>query len=149
MKKSKLHFPACLGLAFLTFCGAAAPAASQEAADKGQLSLELNNLAATDAGCLATFMVKNGFEKPLEKVAFEIVLFGKTGRVDRMLILDFSPLTVGKTRVRQFELDGASCPDISRVLVNDTASCEAEGQPSRACLQELKTSTPLSVEFGT
>lgn len=113
------------------------------------LSLELNNLARSEAGCLATFMVKNGFEQPLEKVAFEIVLFNAQGLVERLMVLDFSPLSAGKTRVRQFDLAGADCADISRVLINDAAACEASALPATACLDHLKTTARPKVEFGS
>ena len=113
------------------------------------LSLELNNLAKSESGCLATFMVKNSFETPLEKVAFEIVLFDGDGLVDRMMVLDFSPLSKGKTRVRQFDLAGADCEGISRVLINDAAACEGASVAATACLERLETKTRPQVEFGS
>ena len=113
------------------------------------LSLELNKLAKSESGCLATFMVRNGFETPLEKVAFEIVLFNGDGLVDRMMVLDFSPLSTGKTRVRQFDLAGADCNSISRVLINDAAACEGASVSATACLERLETNARPEVEFGS
>ncbi|MCY6379681.1 hypothetical protein [Hoeflea prorocentri] len=113
------------------------------------LSLELNKLAKSESGCLATFMVKNGFEAPLEKVAFEIVLFNGDGLVDRMMVLDFSPLSTGKTRVRQFDLAGADCNSISRVLINDAAACKGASVAATACLESLETNARPDVEFGS
>ncbi|MDA4846039.1 hypothetical protein [Hoeflea poritis] len=145
MRKIAAH---CL-MAVTALAGAAAPV-SGLAEDKATgLSLELNNLARSEAGCLATFMVRNGFEQPLEKVAFEIVLFNAQGLVDRLMVLDFSPLSTGKTRVRQFDLAGADCADISRVLINDAAACDAKALPATACLDNLKTTARPEVEFGS
>ena len=125
-----------------------AHAASAEDGAPG-LSLELNNLVKSESGCLATFMVKNSFEARLEKVAFEIVLFDADGLVDRMMVLDFSPLPKGKTRVRQFDLAGADCNDISRVLINDAAACEGADVTATACLERLVTKARPKVEFGS
>lgn len=113
------------------------------------LSLELNNLTPSDAGCLATFMVRNGLPQPLEKVGYEIVLFDTDGLVERMMVLDFSPLTSGKTRVRQFDLPGTSCARIGRVLVNDAAFCEGPNLNAGTCLEQLETSARPNVEFGS
>lgn len=120
---------------------------SQDSASR--LSLELNNLTASDTGCLATFMVKNGLEQPLEKVGYEIVLFDTDGLVQRMMVLDFSPLTSGKTRVRQFDLPGTDCTQISRVLVNDAAFCEGPDLSANTCIEQLETSVRPKVEFGS
>ncbi|WP_136659291.1 hypothetical protein [Nitratireductor sp. XY-223] len=128
---------------------AGAPVAGVAQGNAPGLSLELNNLARSEAGCLATFMVKNGFDEKLEKVAFEIVLFNSQGLVERLMVLDFSPLTTGKTRVRQFDLAGADCADISRVLINDAAACEARALPATACLEHLQTTARPKVEFGS
>lgn len=122
-------------------------ALSQDSASR--LSLELNNLTPSDTGCLATFMVKNGLEQPLEKVGYEIVLFDSDGLVQRMMVLDFSPLTIGKTRVRQFDLPGTDCTQIGRVLVNDAAFCEGPDLSTNACIEQLETSTKPKVEFGS
>lgn len=129
--------------------GAAFNAASQEKGNTGQLSLELNALAPSGEGCLATFMVKNEFATALDQVAFEIVLFDKQGLVDRLMVLDFSPLDTGKTRVRQFDLPQTSCEGISRVLINDAASCKGQGVEASACIENLATKSRPEIEFGS
>lgn len=113
------------------------------------LSLELNNLTKGDSGCLATFMAKNDLQRPLERVAFEVVLFDTEGRVDRLLLLDFSPLPENKTRVRQFELAGMECAGISRVLVNDAAECTGTDIEPGSCISSLTTAVRVPVEFGS
>lgn len=147
MMKPKSRVAACLA-ATLFIQVTASPAVSEDAAQPA-LSLELNNLSDGKQGCLATFMARNGLEQPLDKVAFEVVLFDKEGRVDRLLLLDFSPLADAKTRVRQFELAGMECTGISRVLVNDAAECSGEGVDPGSCIGRLVTSVRVPVEFGS
>lgn len=113
------------------------------------LSLELNNLTDSATGCLATFMARNALQQKLDEVAFEVVLFDTDGRVDRLLVLDFSPLTQGKTRVRQFELAGTKCNGISRVLVNDAAACSGAAIDPHSCIEQLETTARVAVEFGS
>ncbi len=130
-------------------CGAALSAASQEKVPSGQLSLELNTLAPSEAGCMATFMVKNELTTPLDQVAFEVVLFNTEGLVDRLMVLDFSPLDTAKTRVRQFDLPQTSCDSISRILINDAASCKGEGIVASTCIENLLTISRPGIEFGS
>lgn len=128
---------------------AAHPAGAQSAAEDTKISLELNNLSPSDTGCLVTFMVRNSLDAALDQLAYEVVLFNGKGLVDRMIVLDFSPLVQGKTRVRQFDLDGISCPDVSRVLVNDAASCAGVDVVDGTCIRALETTTRTEVEFGS
>ncbi|MEX3007420.1 hypothetical protein [Hoeflea sp. TYP-13] len=114
-----------------------------------KLYLELNNLSVSETGCLATFLIKNNFDSSLEKGAFEIVLFDKSKKINRLMILDFSPLTTGKTQVRQFDLAATRCDGIGRVLINDSASCEGGDLPDHACLTRLETRTRQQIEFGS
>ncbi|MEM9107276.1 MAG: hypothetical protein AAGC96_16615 [Pseudomonadota bacterium] len=144
MKKNLFEFWLTTAVALVLGTGVAF---SQDSTSR--LSLELNNLTPSDAGCLATFMVKNGLQQPLEKVGYEIVLFDTDGLVERMMVLDFSPLTSGKTRVRQFDLPGTNCTQIGRVLVNDVAFCEGPDLSANACLEQLETSVRPKVEFGS
>ena len=137
------------GTTAIMLATAVIPAFAQDPSDTATISLELNNLAPSEAGCLATFMVKNGLDKAIDELAYEVVLFNGDGFVDRMIVLDFSPLPTDKTRVRQFDLDGISCPDVSRVLINDAASCAGGNIPDGTCIRALETKTRMDVEFGS
>ena len=128
---------------------AGTPTAALAEEPVASLSLELNNLTDSATGCLATFMAKNAMQQKLDEVAFEVVLFDTDGRVDRLLVLDFSPLIEGKTRVRQFELPGTQCNGISRVLVNDAAACSGAGVDPHSCIEQLETAARVAVEFGS
>jgi len=128
---------------------AAVPTVATAENPETSVSLELNDLSDSATGCLATFMARNALPQRLDEIAFEVVLFDADGRVDRLLVLDFSPLTRGKTRVRQFELEGAECAGISRVLVNDAAACSGADVAPHACIEQLETTVRVPVEFGS
>lgn len=120
-----------------------------EAAKPAGLSLELNALQPSDKGCRLTFVIANHLSGDITKAAFEIALFDRTGMVDRLTVLDFRELPHGKTKVSRFDLPGADCGKISRVLVNGATTCSGTGIEPSDCLTELGTSTRAKVEFGS
>jgi hypothetical protein len=144
-------FTTCIALAL------AAPAALAGDADQGAkaaaeptvLSLELNALQPSDKGCRLTFVIVNHLSGDIAKAAFEIALFDRTGLVDRLTVLDFRELPRGKTKVSRFDLPGADCGKISRVLVNNATECSGSGIEPSDCLKKLKTATRAEVEFGS
>ncbi len=137
------------GLAAATILHQPAVAQAAQNQQDPKIHLEINTLTPSATGCLATFMVRNGYEGEFAKIAYEIVLFDGAGLVKQLMVLDFSPLPTGKTRVRQFDLPDASCQDISRVLINDVAGCESKNMPENICLEGLQTRARMDVEFGS
>lgn len=113
------------------------------------LQLELNAAQSTDKGCRLTFVVMNSLGKPLSRAAFEMALFNDKGVVDRLSVLEFKELPAGKTKVSRFELAGADCGKISRVLINASTACEGEGIDPKACGDGLALSTKTQIAFGT
>lgn len=124
-----------------------AGATAQESAPN--LVLELNGLTPSEKGCRMTFVVRNGLANPLEKAAYEIVLFNSEGLVERMTVLEFRDLPQGKTKVEQFDLPGADCGKIDRILVNDAAECTGAGIEPGACIKHLTTDTKSDITFGS
>jgi hypothetical protein len=124
-------------------------ALAQQPAPAPSLRLEFNGLEPSTAGCRLTFVVENGLGAALDRAAFEIVLFNGKGLVDRLTVLDFKELPAGKTKVRQFDLPGADCAGIGRVLVNDAVACEGAGVEPTACIRSLKAETRSDVSFGS
>jgi hypothetical protein len=122
---------------------------SAETAGPAGLSLELNALQPSDKGCRLTFVIANHLSGDIAKAAFEIALFDRTGLVDRLTVLDFRELPRGKTKVSRFDLPGADCGKISRVLVNNATECSGSGIEPSDCLKRLKTATRAEVEFGS
>ncbi|MCX7304690.1 MAG: hypothetical protein NTV73_10180 [Hyphomicrobiales bacterium] len=129
------------------FIAAASPVAAQEAASPALL-LELNAAQPSDKGCRLTFVVTNNLGAELTEAAFEIALFNDAGVVDRLTVLDFNELPAGKTKVARFDLAGADCGKISRVLVNHATECLGTGIDPKACLSQLKPTTKSNIHFG-
>lgn len=123
-------------------------AVAQETETAPALTLELNGAQPSDKGCRLTFVVTNGLGAGLSKAAFEIALFNDAGVVDRLTVLDFKDLPAGKTKVTRFDLAGADCAKISRVLVNSATECAGSGIEPTACLARLKTQTKTAISFG-
>lgn len=127
---------------------AAAPVAAQDAAE---FSLELNNAAETSAGgCRLTYVATNKTGTELAQTAYEVAVFNAAGVVSRILVLEFGALTVGKTKVVQFDLADQGCADISRIVVNDVAACtlaDGSGQGD-FCLSGLVTASRATIQFG-
>jgi hypothetical protein len=127
------------------------PAMAQQAtvpAAVAALSLELNGVQPSEKGCRLTFVVANELGADLTRAAFEIALFNESGVVDRLTVLEFKDLPGGKTKVSRFDLAGADCAHVSRVLVNSVAECSGEGVEPAACLRDLKTSSRAGIAFG-
>lgn len=123
--------------------------AGKGADEAAGLSLELNALQPSDKGCRLTFVIANHLSGDIAKAAFEIALFDGTGVVDRLAVLDFRELPRGKTKVSRFDLPGADCGKISRVLVNGATECGGSGIEPSDCLTKLRTSTRSEAEFGS
>lgn len=128
--------------------GMAGPAGAQSPAPGPTLLLDLNALQPSTDGCRLTFVVTNGLATLLERAAFEMALFSKAGVVDRLAVLDFKDLPAGKTKVSRFDLAGAACDDISRVLVNEITACTGAGTDPAACAAGLRTESTSGVQFG-
>jgi len=135
------------GILAAAFIAAASPVSAQEAASPALL-LELNATQPSDKGCRLTFVVTNNLGAELTKAAFEIALFNDAGVVDRLTVLDFNELPAGKTKVARFDLAGADCGKISRVLVNHATECSGTGIDPKACLSLLKATTKSNILFG-
>lgn len=125
-----------------------AAAAEEPAVPEGGLSIELNKLDARENGCLFTFVVENELETSFDKASYEVVLFNGEGVVQRLTVLDFQEVPAGSTRVRQFNLPDTDCADVSRLLINQSASCEGEGVQPGTCMRALTLESRADVEFS-
>lgn len=143
------------GLAIAILPSMAVSAALAEDAAKGaearpaELSLELNGLQPSEKGCGLTFVISNRLSGDIARAAFEIALFDRTGLVDRLTVLDFRDLPHGKTKVSRFDLPGADCGKVSRILVNTATECSGAGIEASDCIGKLRTSARTEVEFGS
>ncbi|MCC5973142.1 MAG: hypothetical protein JJT81_03730 [Rubellimicrobium sp.] len=116
----------------------------------GEFGLELNNAAEiSTGGCRLTYVATNGTGDSLAQIAYEVAVFDAVGIVSRLLVLEFGALTPGRTKVVQFDLADQPCADISRIIVNDVASCALEGGGSgTACMDRLATGSRAAIQFG-
>lgn len=140
-----MKFDRLLPLALAAALVPAGAALAQDAA--GSLSIEINDVAASDKGCKLTFVADNGMPQSLSKVSFEFVLFDGKGLVERMAVLDFRDLPTGKTKVRQFDLPGTKCEDVKSMLINDAPACTGDAVAKDACMKALKTGSKSAVEL--
>lgn len=124
-----------------------AQARSGLASDDIRLNLELNRLQQRDTACRISFLINNRLGKAIDELVFEIVLFGQDGKIVRLVAIRPGRLPVEKQRLKQFDLGGTKCADISRVLLNDVATCKGDGLTSELCLDRAKPSSRSSVNF--
>ncbi|ENN89840.1 hypothetical protein RHSP_80645 [Rhizobium freirei PRF 81] len=120
-----------------------ASAAPATAAHK--LNVELNALAPSQKGCMMTFVAENEMATPINKISFELAFFNDKNAVDRVTVLDFRDLPLGKKRVRQFDMPGVKCEAVSRIIINDTPVCD--GPAAGECKAALATRSQTSVPF--
>ncbi|WP_244598678.1 hypothetical protein [Rhizobium tubonense] len=120
-----------------------APASSSDGGAK--LNVALNALAPSAKGCMMTFVAENDLATPISKISFELAFFNDKNAVDRVTVLDFRDLPVGKKRVRQFDMPNVKCESVSRVIINDTPVCD--GPAAGECKAGLATRSETSVPF--
>ena len=107
------HSVAAAGLAALSLVPAL-PATAQDAA---QFSLDLNTVGeTTGGGCRLTFVANNGTGQELAQTAYEVAVFDAGGGFKKLLVLQFGALTVGKTKVVQFDLADLGCADMGQII---------------------------------
>ena len=109
------------------------------------VSIELSAAEDTGAACRMSFLVTNGHAADIGQAVYEVVLFGASGGVAQMTLLDFRDLPAGRPRVRQFQFDGLACGDIPRVLINGAEACS--GAPDGGCIDNLLLSTRVGTEL--
>jgi hypothetical protein len=133
-------------MAFAVIAATSAEAGERPA--KPALALELNAAQPSEKGCRLTFVVTNNLGGELSKAAFEMAMFNEAGVVDRLTVLDFKDLPAGKTKVARFDLGGADCTKISRLLINTATACAGAGIDPAACLRDLRIETKTQIAFG-
>ncbi|MCP1198300.1 hypothetical protein [Notoacmeibacter sp. MSK16QG-6] len=139
-------FAAAMVLAGTPGMAAENDGSTSDKADRLSLQLELNELDTHEGACRITFVARNGLTADLSALAYEMVLFGVDGGIERMTKFAFGAMKQGKTIVRRFNMPGLGCEAISRILINNVSACEGAGQD--VCEQSLETSNRTDIEFG-
>ena len=113
----------------------------------GKLEVELNTTNQLSDACRIALVVKNGMRQSIESLVIELVLFGKDGKVLRLLSASVGAMPVSKTRLKQYDVQDVKCESIGRVLLNGLTSCEGENLTAKICTAATRTSsrttTPL------
>lgn len=84
--------------------------------------IELNAMTPQPEACRLVLTAQAPAE--LQSLVVETVLFDQAGQVALMTLFDFGTLPAAKLRVRQFDIPGTRCSDLSRILFNGIDSCE-------------------------
>jgi hypothetical protein len=134
----------------LAACAAALTFATPAAfAQSGNIELELNTGTDIDGGCRLTYVATNNTSIALEKNSYEVAVYDNDGLVQRLLVLEFGWLPVGKTRVVQFDLPEQSCTTISRISVNGPVECTASSGEQTVCRDsQILSSRVRTIQFN-
>ncbi len=135
--------PTALALAALTTLGASASFAEGSSFD-----LELNSVRPVETGCRLAYVAHNGTGTDLSAISYEVAIFDAAGTVSRLLILEYTAMKNGQTKVVQFDIGGQDCTDISRLLVNGVAECTAVEGDAPDCMDALNPSSRVDIAFG-
>jgi hypothetical protein len=116
--------------------------------EPGKIAVEFNDLQQAEGGCRAVFVLNNGLDKPLTKLALRVVAFDKKQHATLFLSLDVGALAVGKTRILRFDVgEGVACDTIGRLVLDDVTSCEGEGANPATCLAAVSLTSKAGVSF--
>ncbi len=119
------------------------------AAEPGKIAVEFNDLQPAENGCRAVFVLNNGLDQALAKLALRVVAFDKAEHATLFLSLDVGALPVGKTRVLRFDLGaGVACDDIGKLVLDDVTSCEGGNLDPAACLAAIALSSRAKAPFA-
>ncbi len=142
MKNKKPNRVLAVALCILPLYGGAVFAAGE-----GKLGFELNNARQAGGNCRLSFVIQNRMPMAIEALSLEIVLFNSQGLVDQFLKLKAGALPKGKMRVKQFDLKGRNCADISKILINEIAECKGADLGPSSCAAALSLSSRTSIEL--
>ncbi len=136
---------ACAALVVTLALAAPLPLAAQT----GTIELELNTANDAETGCRLTYVATNNTSVALERSSYEVAVYNNDGIVQRLLVLEFGWLPVGKTRVVQFDLPEQSCADISRISVNGPVECaSAQGEQTVCRDNQILSSRVPTIQFN-
>src|SRR4051794_16492660 len=111
MKRSTMKRMARAGIYVVAALSFASSAAMAQTPAQG-IAVELNDATPNGPACRLSFVVSNGDAASIDDMAMELVLFDRTGRVDRFIVARTGKVPAGRSRVRQFDMAGADCGTI-------------------------------------
>ena len=113
----------------------------------GSVGLELNKIEQDGQSCRLYLLTDNQSDLAFSTFTLEMVLFDKTGIIDRNMGLDISPLPRAKKMVTAFNVKDIQCGAIGSILVNQVMQCEAgaDAAPDCMALLDLSTRTDIAI----
>jgi hypothetical protein len=141
-----LSFASTLVFACTGSLAAQHPALAQP---KPSISIELNDKRQVEKGCRLAFVFTNGLPVTITDLSLEFVLFDKQRKLMRLVAIAAGRLPSGKTRLKQFDMEGASCESIGRILLNDVKRCSGEGLTGLSCLERTQVTSRVEIPFGS
>ena len=123
------------------FIGSAASAQA-----KG-LQVELNKLEEVENGCRAFLVFENASDHLFSAFKIDLVLFDRKGVISKRLAVDAAPVRPRKTMVKMFDIQGASCADTERILINDVIECHDSKAERLNCVSLVTPTSRASSEF--
>ena len=73
------------------------------------------------------------------------MLFSKDSQVILLTLFDFAALSIGRPRVRQFQVPDTSCDTLGMVLVNGADTCDGGDLTASTCEQALAVSSRTTI----
>jgi hypothetical protein len=140
--------PLSCAVALLAGIVSIANAQESASAQASSLTLELNTATDVETGCRLALVAFNGTGTALDEVSYEIVVFDSQRRVSQFVLFEFGALARQKTKVVQFDIANAKCAEISRLVLNNAARCQAAGGAVSVCLDDAVPTTRTSIAFG-
>ncbi len=124
------------------------PVSAQVAAPQpGQLAIDLNRVEQTGKGCLATFVIGNGFPASVDWLDMRLVLFDPQGVIADRLQVGLGPLPAGRRTLAGFYLGSQACSAIGSVLLADVPRCPGAAADG-ACMSVLSISNKTDLPFA-
>ena len=121
---------------------------SGAAAAEGEgVSVELNKLEPADNACRTYLVLENGFERDLESLRLDLVVFDHDGIIARRLAVETGPLAAGTTRVKAFNFDRVDCGEVGRLLLNGVLDCDTADGAVEGCARAIDASSRGDVPF--
>ena len=137
------------GTLLLCWMGLASVSAQSTSSAGGDaiLKIELNAASQQQDACRLSFLVANKLGQRVTKLVFELVVFGRDGRVLRLLSASAGSMPLAKTRLKQYDVAGLNCDQIGRVLLNDVMACDGEKLTPETCTAAARTSSRAKIPF--
>lgn len=116
-------------------------------AGEERIRVELNRLEPQASACQAYLVLENGTGSVFSSLSLDLVMFDAEGIIARRLAVEMAPLRPGRTSVKVFAIEGLACEGLTRILVNDVLSCEADPVPAGDCLALVETASRTPVDL--